>query len=360
MNQSGMKGGDPVKIVSLDVHRESSQMAVVSEETGELLLEMKVATEAQELRRVVGGIPGPKRVVFEEGPLSGMIRDALEGVAEEVVSSDPSRNALIARAEDSNDEKDARRLATLTLAKAIHRVYVPPEPYRTLRSLLGHDEQLAEGITRVKNRIKGLCRRQGIRYKGTGVYRRVGRGEALKRLEGAVRWQMESYYRQLDGLRVERVGAHRVLGRLTRGMELIGRLEGIPGVGSLTSRALVAWIADPGRFRNRSALNAYAGLGLGQGVTNWQVVSRARASKRGQRRLKRLLFIAAEAALKGQNALARRYQSRREAGWAEAKAKRDVARTLLFVACGMWRNGQAYKDEFVSVPKPSARAARAD
>ena len=348
-----------MKIVSLDVHKESSQMAVVSEQ-GELLLEMKVATQGQELRRVVGGIPGPKRVVFEEGPLSGMIRDALEGVADEIISSDPSRNALIARAEDSNDESDARHLATLTLAKAIHGVYVAPEPYRTLRSLLVHDEGLARAITGTKARIKALCRRQGIRCRGVGVYRRAGRTEVLRQLPGALRWPMESLYRQLDQVRVERVGAHRVLGRLTRGMQIVRRLDGIPGVGSVTARTLVAWIADPGRFRSRSAVNAYGGLGLGQGVTNWQVVSRARASRRGQRKLKRVLFIAAEAARKGQNALARRYEARRQAGWEEPKAKRDLARTILYVACGMWRNGQEYNDELVRVPEPCARAARAD
>jgi len=348
-----------VKIVSLDVHKESSQMAVISEQ-GELLLEMVVATQAQELRRVVGGIPGPKRVVFEEGPLSGMIRDALEGVAEEIISADPSQNALIARSEDSNDEKDARRLGTLAAVKAIREVYVPAEPYRTLRSLLVHDERLAGAITSAKNRIKALCRRRGIRCRGTGVYRAAGRPGVLEQLPGELKWQMESLYRQLDLLRRERVGAHRVLGRLTREMPLIGRLDGIPGVGPVTARTIVGYVVDPGRFKNRNALNAYAGLGLCRGVTNWKVVSRARASSRGQKRLKRVLMIATEAALKGENAFSRRYRARREAGWDERKAKRDGARTILFVACGMWKNGREYNEALVRVPAPPAKAARAD
>lgn len=348
-----------MKIVSLDVHAESSQMAVMSEQ-GELLLEMVVATQAQELRRVVGGIAGPKRVVFEEGPLSGMIRDALEGVAEQIVSADPSHNALIARSEDSNDEKDARRLGTLAAVKAIREVYVPGEPYRTLRSLLVHDERLARGIPSAKNRIKALCRRRGIRCRGTGVYRAAGRPGVLEPLPAEWKWQMESLYRQLDLARRERVGAHRVLGRLTRKMPLIARLDGIPGVGPMTARTIVGYIVDPDRFKSRSAVNAYGGLGLCQAVTNWKVVSRAKASKRGQKRLKRVLMIAAEAALRGDNALSRRYQARREAGWEERKAKRDLGRTILFLACGMWKNAQEYKEELVRVPAPEAKAARPD
>lgn len=100
-----------MKIIALDVHTEWSQLAAISQETGEVLLEMKVRTEAEELRRVVSSIPGPKKVLFEEGPMSGLIRDALESVADEVISCDPTKNALVAKSELSTDELDARRRA---------------------------------------------------------------------------------------------------------------------------------------------------------------------------------------------------------------------------------------------------------
>ena len=45
---SGTNGGHPVKIVSLDVHKNASQLAAVSE-AGEVLLEMKVATAREAL-----------------------------------------------------------------------------------------------------------------------------------------------------------------------------------------------------------------------------------------------------------------------------------------------------------------------
>lgn len=338
-----------MKTVSLDVHAESSEIVAVSE-GGEILLKMQVATETEELRRIVGGIAGPKRVVFEEGPMSGMIRDALEGLADEIVSCDGSRNALISRSEDSDDERDALRLTVLARAGALHEVYVPAEPYRGLRSLLGHDRSLAEQMTRVKNRIKGLCRRQGIRYRGVRVYGRRGREEALSRMSGALRWQMESAYRQLDLLGRERVGVHRVLGRMSRGLGEVGLLDTIPGVGAITARTMVGWIVDPDRFKSRNALSGYGGLGICQSVTNWRRVGRARASKRGQRALKRVLILAARAAIKGENALARRYRSRIESGWEDRKAIRDVARTILLVGCAMWKRKEAYRDEWVSVP----------
>ena len=52
-----------MKTVTLDVHAGTSQLLAVSE-SGEVLIELQVKTSPEELRRVVGGIPGPKRVLF--------------------------------------------------------------------------------------------------------------------------------------------------------------------------------------------------------------------------------------------------------------------------------------------------------
>jgi hypothetical protein len=112
--------------------------------------------------RVVSGISGPKRVVFEEGPLSGLIRDALKGVAQEVIAADPTKNALIAHAEDSTDEKDALRLARLSRTGSVHPVYLPEEPYRTLRSVVRYDHAMSREVGATKSRVKALCRRSAI------------------------------------------------------------------------------------------------------------------------------------------------------------------------------------------------------
>jgi transposase len=162
---------------------------------------------------------------------------------------------------------------------------------------------------------------------------------------------MESLYRQFDGLRRERVGAHRVLVKLSRRFSEIPRLQSIPGIGPITARTVVAWIVEPCRFRSRNALSSYAGLGLGQGWTNWKPVGRARASKRGNREMKRVLFLAAKAASRSRSRLGLRYAARRAAGWEDRKAMRDLARTILVLACAIWRNQTQYDDAMISVPE---------
>jgi transposase len=345
-----------VKTITLDVHSEWSQLAA-ADENGEIFLEMKVQTKVEALRQVVGGISGHKSVIFEEGPMSAFVRNALEGVADEIISCDSTRNALIACAEDSNDQRDARRLVTLSRAKAIHPVYIPEEPYCTLRSLLTHDRYLSQVITGVKNRIKALCRRQGFTPRGVGVFKPNTRQAALDKIPDATtRWQLESLFRQLDLLRKESTSIRRVAATHSKDITAVTRLQSIPGVGPIVARTLVAWIVDPRRFKSRNALSSYAGLGLGQGYTNWKPVGHARASKRGQRAVKRVLFIAANAALLGPNALYRRYNRRVDSGWEHRKAIRDVARTILFIARAIWINGKEYREDKVTVPEKTGRA----
>lgn len=341
-----------MKTIGLDVHKDWTQLTAVCEVTGEVLLELKVPTNAEELQRIVGGISGAKRVVFEEGPMSAMIHDALEDVADEVISCDPTRNALIARAEDASDEKDAHRLVMLAKAGALRAVYVPPEPYRTLRSITCYDNRLERECTQTMNRIKALCRRNGIRYRGKNIYRMAGRGSVYKGLPSkALLWQAKSLYRRLDALRRERVGARGAIQMHSKEIPVVKRLIGIPGLGVVTTPVLVAWIADPRRFKSRSALKSYAGLGIGQGITAWQPVGKARASKRGQREVKRALFIAARAAHHGKSALRKRYDARIASGWSDDKAIRDIAKVILFIACALWKSGEEYQDDFVSIPE---------
>jgi transposase len=340
-----------MKTVALDVHTGRSQMAVISEE-GEILIELQVATEPGELRRVVSGVAGPKRVVFEEGPLSAMIHDALEGLAEQVVSCDPTKNALVSRSDSSNDRLDARRLGILDRAGATHEVYVPPEPYRTLRSLVHYDHMMAVAATRTKNQLKALCRRNAVPCRGKGVYRKTGRKDFLEKMPNAqVRWQMRSLYRQLDGFRLERIGARRMISKHTKKISIVKTLKRVPGLGPRTAPAFVAWIADPRRFKSESGLSSYAGLGLKNDWTAGKPAKRARASKRGNRELKHALFLSARGALNGTSALRQRYDARIAAGWEDKKAIRDIARTILFVACAIWKSGKEYDDGKVGVPK---------
>jgi transposase len=337
-----------MKVVSLDLHAETSQM-FVTDQNGKVLQEGQVATQRRALREAVGAIEGDKCVVFEEGPLSVLVKDALQGVAEQVVSCDPAYNALIALDENHSDQRDARHLEKLFRLKAVRPVYVPGEPFLSLRSLLSHRLSLQRQATMVKNRIQALARRSGLRGRGKRLYKEGKRREAVGGLlNDAIRWQMQSLWRELDLLEEELSATLREVRGLTRGLGMVERLQSIPGVGLIVAGTVAAWIVDPHRFKNQSALNAYAGLGMGQAVTNWEPQGGARASRRGNRHLKRVLFLAAGVATRTESGLGDRYRCRRRQGWTELRSKRDVARKILHIACALWRKGARYEDSLVN------------
>jgi transposase len=333
-----------VKSVALDVHKEKTQFTVALA-TGEIVTERVVETKAEVLRREVANVPGRKRVVLENNGWAAWIFDALKDVADEVIVCDPTRNKLISQADDSDDERDAERLGLLSRAGALHRIYVPPEPYRTLRSLVQHEWKLTQEITRKKLRLKAFCRRDGVAYRGKSIYGKKGSEEVTGRFPARSRFQFGSLFRTLDAARLERLLVRRELRRYSLGLPVIARLQTVPGIGAVIARTLVAWLVDPGRFKSFNAMSAYAGLGLKQDISNWRPVHRAHASKRGQRAVKAVLFLAARAAIRaGHNGFAERYKARVAAGWEDRKAIRDIARKILFCAGHVWTKRQEYDD----------------
>lgn len=101
-----------------------------------------------------------------------------------------------------------------------------------------------------------------------------------------MRWQIRSLWGQLDTLNSEIADSRGQIRRLARDLPVVERLLTIPGVALIISSTIVAWIVSPPRFDNRNAKGSYAGLGLGQGKSNWQPIGPAKASRRGNRGLK--------------------------------------------------------------------------
>ena len=323
----------------------------VCDENGRTLMQMRVPTDPDRLRQAVEAICAPRCVIFEEGPLSALVCRALEGVADRIVSCDPTHNALIALDEASNDERDARHLAELFRLEATRQVYIPREPYLSLRSLLSHRLSTVQLGTRVKNRIKALARRWGMHAGGTVLYEARSRALALDRIESDVaRWQIQSLWRTLDSLEAEIQGAHKKILHALRRFEVASRLCTVPGVGEITSATLIAWIADPWRFQSRNAIISYFGLGLGQNVTSWQQIGPARASLRGNRQLKRVLLLAAGAAAKSHSALGRYWAGRMRQGWEQRRMLRDMARKILRISWSIMKKGDTYDDSKVRGP----------
>jgi transposase len=123
----------------------------------------------------------------------------------------------------------------------------------------------------------------------------------------------------------------------------------LPGISWVRAATLYVWMDTPWRFPSKSALWKYLGIGLerrhsGAGA-EW-----VRAPLTVNRQLKNAILGAALAAVtQGDNPFAAQYRRWVENGLSRKLARRTVARSLAATLWGLWKNGNAYRPQWVGV-----------
>jgi hypothetical protein len=100
-----------IKYIGMDVHKEAVVIAVLND-TGKLVMESIVETEASSILQFIHGMRGELHVTWEEGTWAAWLYDLLKPHVQQVLVCDPRRNALLKEGNKS-DKIDARKLADL-------------------------------------------------------------------------------------------------------------------------------------------------------------------------------------------------------------------------------------------------------
>jgi len=135
--------------------------------------------------------------------------------------------------------------------------YMPPPHIAVLREKVRRRASLVQERTKLKAKIKGVLRYEGIKtQEGYGLYTRKGR----EWLEGLGMESVACYLRVMATLREE---IHRLsleLRHIAAGDEDVGLLMTVPGVGYYIALLVKAEVGDIGRFRSGDRLASYAGI----------------------------------------------------------------------------------------------------
>ena len=110
-----------IKFIGLDVHKTSISAAVL-DESGKLVMQAVLMTNAAAVLSFLRGLRGSLRVTFEEGTHAAWLHTVLRSQVAEVVVCNPRRNALL-KSGNKNDQIDARKLADLLRANMLKPVY---------------------------------------------------------------------------------------------------------------------------------------------------------------------------------------------------------------------------------------------
>lgn len=342
-------------IISFDAHCQETEIVVMTE-LGRVTKRDRLMTRIPELSVFVKSVARPRDLVVEEGPLADWLYRTLSPHVDTLVVCDPRRNHLIAKDSDKDDPIDAEKLGHLYRGGHVKAVHHPASFDRSVfKELVGLYHDRVRNRVRQANRIMAQLRRHGLFVREAAFVDAVCRKALLAQLpaHAVVRANLEMLWAGYDAAVRQVKDTRRRLVRLARKEPQIRRFTALPGVRWIWASTFFADVDTPWRFRSKSALWKYLGIGLerrhrGCGPTQlhvpWQV----------NRCSKSMILGAAKSAIASRdNPFAGQYERYLDAGLTPRISRRSVARSQSAVMWGMWKTGSVYRPECVGVPAAS-------
>jgi transposase len=248
-----------MRIIGVDLHTRQQTIAMLDDETGELV-EKQLSHEGEQVQEFYAGLPKPVLVGLEAtGSMHWFLR-LLEELAIEFRVGHPAKIRAAEPRKQKNDRRDARLLLTLLAENRFPAIWMPSREQHDLQILLRHRDQLVRIRTRVQLSLQALALSHGLR-RGHSLWTRGGQ-HTLRALPLAAhtreqRDNLLALYPQLqdpiDELdrQVEKEAQQRSPSR---------RLMTHPGVGPITALATEVFLGDPQRFADGKAVASYIGM----------------------------------------------------------------------------------------------------
>jgi transposase len=345
--------------IGMDTHCQFCELAAVTE-AGQLTQRGRCATAIPPLVQWLEAIPRPRRLTFEEGPLADWLARTLRSYVEELVVCEPRRNRLIAAEGDKDDPLDAVKLAQLFRGgylKAVHHTDSLERAVFKQHVILYHN-RVSHRVGEA-HRIGSLLRRHGVMARERHFVQAADRQALLAQLpdNATLRADVRLLWKGYDAAVAQEEGMRRPLVRLAKAEEVVVRFEELPGIGWVRGATLFVYLDTPWRFASKQALWKYLGIGLqrrhsGSGPEQLQV------PKQVNRLLKSTILGAAKSATaQGANPFADQQRRLLDQGLSPKLARRTVARSLAVTLWGLWKNGSAYRPEWVGKAAAAFSAA---
>src|SRR5659263_674948 len=227
----------------LDVSVKETSVCIV-DDTGRIVREVKVASEPEDLLRVLANpIYHFKRIGLEAGPLSQWLYSALAEAGLPVICVETRHMRAVLKAQiNKTDRNDARGIAQMMRAGLYRPVHVKTLRSQKLRMLLTHRKLLQSKAIAIENDLRGTLRNFGLKVGMVGKVRFEARIKELVDNLPDLAAMVEPLLIVRRTLREQFCVLHRRLLAIVRDDEVCRRLMTTPGVGpvvSLTYRATV-------------------------------------------------------------------------------------------------------------------------
>jgi transposase len=333
--------------ISMDAHCRTTD-TWINTATGKLVGHDRTATTIPHLRQIVESVPRPRYLTFEESSIAGWLYRGLKDLVDEIVVCDPKRNAHIARDGDKDDPIDAEKLNHLYRSGHLRKVHQSDSKDQAAnKQLVGMYHNRVSHRTAEGSRLLALGKRWGLLLTSSMLMETNARENLRKRFEQAqVPASMIGVALDLwDGyeLAVKHEEAlHQNLCRMVKDNLVMRRTAELPGYGPVRSATLITYWETPWRFKSKSALFKYNGIGLVRKKSGdgYEFI---RVEQECNRLLRCVVIGAAQHAInQKENLFAKRHARWIQKGLSPGNARRNVARDQVATIWGMWKTNTAF------------------
>ena len=205
------------------------------------------------------------------------------------------------------DAKDCERLIRLYRVNELSTVYIPNQHGRAFRRQIMHRGKLVERRAAAYNGIRAACKRHQVPLaKGEAAWSEKGlahldalvapvlnRTTALTLADASV-WLIEVAHllAQIRLLNAQLAQVEALIERELTSRPQARLLKSVPGIGPQIAAVILAFVADPHRFKNGKCLASYAGL-VPRVYQSGKTERMGSITKAGNVRLRKLLINAA-------------------------------------------------------------------
>jgi transposase len=317
-----------------------------------------VETNGAALIGLIKTIPGPRYLCFEESTHSAWLYEILSPHVDEAVVV-----ALRRSRGPKSDKADAFGHAESLRTNSIKmRVFKDVGRYRMLRELARVHRMLVNDSVRIQNRIGSLYRSRATPC-SRAVYQPEQRSEQVAMLPASTQRVADLLLRDYDAVEQLRAEAQKSMLAEARKHPITKLLQTVPGLGPIRVAHLVPIIITPDRFRTRSQLWSYCGLGI---VTrsssdwaqdekgNWRRVKvpMARGLNRNHNTVLKETFKGAATTVIGKAdtncPLYRHYASMLDNKTKPNLAKVTIARQIAAITLALWKKEAPYDPAVLS------------
>lgn len=339
--------------ITMDAHCRTSDLCVKTR-LGKLVKREHLPTTIPVLAEFIESVPHPRRLAFEESSIAGWLYRNLRDRVDELVVCDPRRNGYIARDGDKDDPIDAEKLNDLYRAgflRAVHQKDTAEQA--ATKQMIGMYHSRVSCRVAEANGLMALARRWGLLLRSEDLM--VSSKTLLDRFAHAgapagVQELAEDMHQSLQTLVDQEERLYKRVCRLAREHEVMQRVAELPGYGPVRSATLICYLDTPWRFKSKSALWKYVGIGLRREHSgNGPAI--IRVEQECNRLLRGVVIGAAKHAIEQkENVFARRYAHWLGCGISPRNARRNVARDQVTAIWGLWKTGKAFDPKLLTDP----------